>query len=74
MKALFTILLLSVLAMAVSSCSHGYNTYNSGPYGYTRVYERTRSPAVYVLPPSAGYSRPNGGANYRYSSGCGMGW
>lgn len=64
MKAICTILLLSALVLAVSSCSHGYYTRYSGPYGYTRVYEGTRSPAVYISPPSAGYSRIYDGAGY----------
>ena len=72
MKTFFTVLLLSLLAMGVSSCSHGYTTY-SGAYGYTRDYERTPYPAVYIGTPSAGYSRPYRGSNHYYS-GCGTGW
>lgn len=69
------ILLLSLLALAVTSCSRGYHMYQGGPgpYGYTHVYESTVYPAVYVASPYRSYSRSYvGGGTFGGAMGGGM--
>jgi hypothetical protein len=75
MKTIHTVLLLSLLALAVSSCARGYDTSHSGHYGSTQVYERMSYPsAVYVGTPYRAYSRTTYvGANSFYYPGGGMG-
>lgn len=58
MRTISKILLLSLLALAVTSCSHGYHMYQGGPgtYGYNHVYQSTFYPPVYVAVPYRAYS------------------
>lgn len=82
MKTIGKILLLSLLALAVTSCSPGYHMYQGGPgsYRYARVHESTYYPAVYVAAPSRvavpyrSYSRwYMGGGTFGGAMGGGMG-
>ena len=75
MKTLLTVLLLSLLAVAVSSCGRGYGMHHSGPYGNAQVYERTFYPAVHVGASYPLYPRvyAEGYATHHYGGGMG-GW
>ena len=76
MRTISNILLLSLLALAVTSCARGYHMYQGGlgPFGYTHVYERTFYPAVYVAAPyRASYSGSYvGGGTFGGAMGGGM--
>lgn len=73
MNTIRNVLLLSMLALAVSSCGRGYNMHHSG-YGYAPVYERPLYPAVYVGTPYLAYSQSSYvGANSNHYYGGGMG-
>jgi hypothetical protein len=57
MKTIMKVGLLSLLAIAVSSCARGYDTHHSGHYGSAQVYERMPYSTVYVETPYPAYSR-----------------
>ena len=77
MRTISKILLLSLLALTVTSCSRGYHMYQGGPgtYGYSHVYESTFYPAVYVAAPYRAYSYSGsymGGGTFGGAMGGGM--